>query len=361
MANVTRESIGNLHDKISVSITKEDYLPTFEKALKQQAKTVNVPGFRKGHVPAGMVKKMIGQNLFADEVFRAAGRQLEDYIKEHKLRIFGQPLVMSTEAKPLNIDMNAPSDVELDFEIGLQPEFEIPALSGNHSLTSYKIDITDKLLDDEVERLTRRYGTMEDVDTIDHQEHMVYATLQETDHTGTPLSGAKQEDVTDLLARFPAKLQEMLMGKKADDTMLIKPVDIATEEELPRFMKDMAKAEIAEADKEFEFRIVKAARLIPQESGMELYSQVFPNDMITDEAGFRDKLREELDKEYSRIAGQRLQNDIFETLIHETPIALPVAFLKNLMKNGDSKQRVSEEQVEAEYPRYGPPTTLEPD
>ena len=319
MAIVTRENIGNLHDKIRVSISKEDYLPTFEKSLKQQAKHVNVPGFRKGHVPAGMVKKMYGQSLFVDEVLKTANKQLQAYLENEKLRIFAQPLIIES-AEPLQLDMNKPSDLDLEFEIGLQPEFSIPALSGSHPITYYKIDVGSKLLDDETDRIARRYGTLEDVDAIDHREHMVYATLQETDHNGEPLPGAKQQDVSEVLARFPEQLQGELMGKKAGDSLLITPVNIATEEELPAFMK-MANAEMAEADKQFVLNITRVARLLPQEMGVELYSQVFPNDMITDEKTFREKLRGELDKEFDRISRERIQNEIFETLVHETPVA----------------------------------------
>jgi len=81
MATVTRENIGTLHDKITVKLAKEDYMPGFEKTLKQYAKTANVPGFRKGMVPSGMLRKMHGQSIFNEEVVRNAGKQLEDYIR----------------------------------------------------------------------------------------------------------------------------------------------------------------------------------------------------------------------------------------------------------------------------------------
>ena len=126
MATVTRENIGTLHDKITVKLSKEDYLPSFERSLKQQAKSVAIPGFRKGMVPAGMVKKMYGQSIFTDEVLRTAGRQLEEYLKNEKVAIFAQPLVMPTQTARL--DMNAAADVDFDFEIGLKPDFEVTAL-----------------------------------------------------------------------------------------------------------------------------------------------------------------------------------------------------------------------------------------
>src|ERR1700743_1990002 len=123
MATVTRENMGALHDKVTVKLAKEDYWPSFEKTLKQYAKTANVPGCRKGMVPAGMIRKMYGQSLFGDEVVRTAGRQLEDYMGNEKLTIFAQPMILPNE-QPLRLDMNNPAEVDFAFEIGLKPEFD---------------------------------------------------------------------------------------------------------------------------------------------------------------------------------------------------------------------------------------------
>ncbi len=125
MATVTREPIGNLHDKVVVKLTKEDYYPGFEKSLKGYAKNANVPGFRKGMVPAGMVKKMYGPSVFQDEVLRTAGQQLEGYLNKEAIGIFGQPMIMPSESAP-RLDMNNPADVDFSFEIGLKPDFTHP-------------------------------------------------------------------------------------------------------------------------------------------------------------------------------------------------------------------------------------------
>src|SRR5262245_22359527 len=92
MATVTRENIGRLNDKLTVKVAGEDYLPSFEKALKNYSKQANIPGFRKGMVPVGMIKKMHGQSVFTDEVLRAVEKGLSDYMVNEKLEIFAQPL-----------------------------------------------------------------------------------------------------------------------------------------------------------------------------------------------------------------------------------------------------------------------------
>jgi len=92
MATITRENIGLLNEKVIVKLTKEDYLPAFEQSIKKYAKTANLPGFRKGMVPASLVKKMYGQSVFTDEVLRKVEKELNDYVTNEQLDIFAQPL-----------------------------------------------------------------------------------------------------------------------------------------------------------------------------------------------------------------------------------------------------------------------------
>ncbi len=349
MATVTREPIGNLHDKVVVKLTKEDYYPGFEKSLKGYAKNANVPGFRKGMVPAGMVKKMYGPNVFQDEVLRTAGQQLEGYLNKEAIGIFGQPMIMPTES--MRLDMNNPQDVDFAFEIGLKPDFTLPALEGGHTLTHYKVQASDTMVDDEVKRIARRYGKVENPDTITLPDNILYATFTPTDHTGTPVEGAMPVEDTVLVEKLPAQFQTMLMGKGAGESILFRPLDVATAEELPAFMKDSLKNDVAAAGHYYECKITKVGLLVPRELDVMLYGEVFPNDNIMDEASFKAKLKEELGREFERAADNRMNDEIYETLVHTTPIQLPVPFLKRWMREGQEKP-LSAAQVEHDFPGY---------
>src|SRR5215813_3246747 len=127
MATVTREHIGELNDKLTLSLSKEDYLPAFEKSLKDYSKKANIPGFRKGMVPAGLIRKMYGSSLFTDEVLRSIDRELVRYLETEKINIFAQPL--PDEINLRQLDVNSPADYHFSFEIGLKPEFNLPGLS----------------------------------------------------------------------------------------------------------------------------------------------------------------------------------------------------------------------------------------
>lgn len=347
MATVTRENIGTLHDKLIVKLTKDDYMPSFEKTLKSFAKTANVPGFRKGMVPSGMLRKMHGQSIFGEEVIKAAGKKLEDFMREEKLAIFGQPMIMADRTQGA-LDMNNPADVDFSFEVGLKPEFEITAVKNKAHLTRYKIAVSDKMLDDELERIKRRYGTVDSQTVVSDKEDLIYADYEPCDADGNVMDAGKKIEDTELLDKMPAKLKDMVMGKHPDDTIVFRPADVCNDEELPKFLKDPLKAGHEAADQYYKLTITKVGLLIPQKLGPELYDQVFPNQEVKDELTFRDKLRHELGREFDRIATERLQNEIYELLVHNTDIHLPVAFLKRWMREGGEKRKSAEE-VEHEY------------
>jgi trigger factor len=350
MATITREPIGNLHDKIIVKLEKDDYMPFFEKSLKHYAKSANVPGFRKGMVPAGMVRKMYGPSIFNDEVMRAAGSKLEEYLNQEKLSIFAQPLVMPTD-KPMRLDMNAPGDVDFFFEVGLKPDFEITPLKKKAKLTRYKVSVADKMLDDEIERIKRRYGKADAQPEVTGKDDIIYTKYEACDAEGNVLAESQMVEDTVLLEKLPAKLQDMLMSKKADDSLVFRPSDICTTDELNEFLKDPLKQGPAAADQHYKLTLNKVARLIPRELGEELYAQVFPNQEVKDEADFKERIRTELGREYERITGERFDNEIYELLVHQTPLQLPVDFLKRWMREGGEKPKNAAE-VDAEFPGF---------
>lgn len=149
MATVTRENIGLLNDKLVVKVAKDDYMPSFEKAIKDYSKQANIPGFRKGMVPTGMVKKMYGSSVFADEVLKSMEKGLTDFLVNEKLEIFAQPLPLA-ENDPGKLDMNNPSEYTFAFEIGLKTDFQVADLA-KAKITNYKVAVTDAMVDETIE------------------------------------------------------------------------------------------------------------------------------------------------------------------------------------------------------------------
>src|ERR1700712_1405380 len=169
MATVTRENIGLLNEKIVVKVAQDDYLPSFDKAIKSYSKQANIPGFRKGMVPVGMVKKMHGSSVFADEVLKSVEKGLTDYMVNEKLEIFAQPLPLpENDASQLNF--SSPAEYAFAFEVGLKPAFTLSDL-GAASLTRYVVTPTEESINEEIERLRTRNGKMTDPETVDNDEN----------------------------------------------------------------------------------------------------------------------------------------------------------------------------------------------
>ena len=187
MSTVTKENVGLLHEKINLTLSKEDYLPAFEKSLKEYSKRANIPGFRRGMVPSSLIRKMYGSSLFTDEVLRSIDRELVKYLETEKVEIFAQPL--PDEVNLRQLDMNTPTDYHFSFEIGLKPDFTLADL-GKAETTRYKVQITDDMINSEIARLQNRYGNMKDEETVTNEENVLNVTFTEVDENGNP------EDVT---------------------------------------------------------------------------------------------------------------------------------------------------------------------
>ena len=342
MPNVSRQSIAPLHDRLTVTLQKEDYLPAFEGSLKKYAKNAAVPGFRKGHVPAGMIRKMYGQSIFTDEVLRQAGAALEDYLRKEQVSIFAQPLPTPGEESP-RIDMNAPADVDFHFEIGLKPDFQIPALDNGAALTKYTVRVSDNMLDDELKRITRRFGQVENPESVTAADDIIYASYQ--------TAGGEGIDDTEMMDRLPQAIQDKLQGAKAGDVITFRTSEISGDN-AEDFLKKTLKLEDTTEDKEYRLTLTKVGHLIPAELTPELFMQVFPQDLIATETQFRERLRMELSKEFDRMAGERLNSEIYEMLVHNTPMNLPVDFLKRWLREGQESGPKSAAEVEKEYPGF---------
>ena len=256
MATVARENIGLLNDKIIIKVSKEDYFPTFEKKLKEYSKTVNMPGFRKGMVPAGMIKKMYGPSIYTDEVLKTVEKQLYTYLDTEKPDIFAQPLALDADIRKL--DLNNPAEYEFGFEIGLKPAFEIAPLD-QANVTLHKVKVTDEMVQDEVNRMLIKGGKMTEPETISNDEDVLNILFTETDQAGVAIEGGVQKENSVILKYFTPAVQETLKGKKKDDTIVVKLSESFEGDKLDMMVQDLGfeKGDKTAADKYFQLTIVK--------------------------------------------------------------------------------------------------------
>ncbi|MBX3257365.1 MAG: trigger factor [Chitinophagaceae bacterium] len=352
MATVTRENIGLLNDKITVTVSKEDYLPTFEKALKQYAKSANIPGFRKGMVPAGMIKKMHGPAVYTEEVLRSIEKGLIDYLDQEKLDIFAQPLP-GADNDARNIDMNNPADYSFNFEVGLKPNFELPDLNAAN-VVRYKINVEPSMIDEEADRLRTRYGKMTEPETVATDEDVLNVRFEESDAEGNVVEGGISKDNSLLVKYFNAAFKPNLMGKKKDDSVVLQLSAAFDEKERDWLVSDLGldKNDADALNKYFKVTITKTGLVEKRELDEAFFKEVFPNkENITTEEAFREEIKADIQKGLDAQSRNHLHHELYHVLLDNTNIEFPESFLKRWMETG-TEQRKTPGQVEEEFPTF---------
>ena len=293
MATVTKENIGLLHEKLTVKLEKTDYLPSFEKALKEYSKKANIPGFRKGMVPSGLIKKMYGPSLFTDEILKSVDRELIGYLQNDKLDIFAQPLPLESDFRQL--DVNNPADYTFHFEIGMKPDFQLPDLA-KAKTTRYVVTVTDEMVDNEITRLQNRYGNMKDEETVISEENVLNVNFTEADADGNEVEGGIKKDNSILVKYFAEGFRKNWMGKKTGDTETAQLRTAFDEKEREWIIGDLGlnKEDAGTADKYFKIEITKVGLMEKRELNEEFFNQLYPNQEVKTEADFRNKIKEEI-------------------------------------------------------------------
>ncbi len=350
MATVARENIGLLNDKIIIKVSKEDYFPTFEKKLKEYSKTVNIPGFRKGMVPTGMIKKMYGPSIYTDEVLKTVEKQLYTYLDTEKPEIFAQPLALDADIRKL--DLNNPAEYEFGFEIGLKPTFEIAPLD-KANFTLHKVRVTEEMVDEEVNRMQIKGGKMSEPETISNPEDVLNILFTECDQDAGPVEEGVQKENSVILKYFTPALQDELKGKKVDDTITIQLANSFEGDKMEMMLQDLGfeKEDKAAADKYFQLKIVKIGLVEKRELNEEFFNEVFPGAAVATEDEFRNKLREEIQQYWDGQSRNQFHDQLYHYLLDETTIEFPAEFLKRWLQTGNEERKTAE-QAEEEFPVF---------
>lgn len=348
MATVTRENIGLLHDKLTVKLSKEDYYPSFEKSIKEYSKKANIPGFRKGMVPTGMVKKMYGASVYYDVVIKEVEKEIQKYLTTEKPDFFAQPLPMSSDLR--NLDMNNPEEYEFPFEIGLKPQIDIDFSKAQ--LTLHKVKVTDEMIAEEIERLRNRHGKMQEPETIDSEETVLNVNFVETDAEGNVVEKGVTKDNSLLVKYFTPEFREQLKNKKKDDSIVLQLNNAFEEKEREWIIGDLGldKDDASSVEKYFKMTITKLGLVEKRELNEEFFNEVFPGKEVKTEEEFKNQLREEIQKHWDAQSRVQLHDQVYHYLL-DTPLNFPDEFLKNWLRRGGEKEK-TEEEVEAEFPVF---------
>ncbi len=350
MATVVRENIGLLNDKLTVKISKEDYFPSFEKKLKEYSKTANIPGFRKGMVPAGMIKKMYGAGIFSDEVLKTIEKELFGWLNNEKPEIFAQPLPLNNDLGSL--DMNNPKDVAFDFEIGLKPVFEIPDFS-KAPVTKHVVTVTDDMVTEEISRMQIKGGKMTEPEEINNEENVLNVLFTESDKDGNAAEGGISKENSVILKYFTPQMQKELIGKKAGDYIVFQLNKTFEGDKLEMMLQDLGfeKTDEDAGKKFFKLDIAKIGLVEKRELNEEFFNEIFPGKGFTTEDEVRINLKSEIENYWQAQSLNQLQDQLYHYLLDETKMEFPASFLKRWLQTGGDAPKTAE-QAEAEFPAF---------
>jgi trigger factor len=350
MATVTRENIGLLHDKLVVKVNKDDYFPSFDKKLKEYSKTANIPGFRKGMVPAGMIKKMYGSSIFTDEVIKTVEKELYNYLNTEKPEIFAQPLPLSSDLAQM--DINNPSDYEFGFEMGLKPDYTIADIA-KAKVILHKVTATDAMVEEEITRMQIKGGKMTEPETVDNEENVLNILFTESDKEGIAAEGGASKENSVILKYLTAATQKKFMGKKVGDVVTVQLSKAFDDDKLAAILKDLGfEADDKEAGKKyFNLSIVKIGLVEKRELNEEFFKEIYPAKDIKTEDELKAAIKEEIQQYWEAQSRNQLQDQLYHYLIDETPMEFPAEFLKRWLQTGGEKPKTAEE-AEAEFPSF---------
>ncbi|MFD1616497.1 trigger factor [Gelatiniphilus marinus] len=333
--NITRENVDAVNAVVKVDIAKEDYSDKVEKILTDYRKTANIPGFRKGHVPMGMVKKQYGKAVLVDEVNKLLQEALNKYLTEEKLDVLAQPLPKKQD----EIDWDA-DNFSFEFELGLAPEFEVN-LKGKKAITQYNIVADNKMIDEQIERLQKKYGKLISQDTVEKNSEV----------TGTFTNEEKEinNTVTLFLDKFKSKsTAKLFVGAKVGDVITLKTKGLYENElDLTRVLNISAE-EAKDLDIEVLFTITEVNKRELAELNQELFDKLFGKDEITSEAELKARIKEDAENQFVQQADQKFLNDVTEYLIENTKFDLPAEFLTKWMQAA-SEEEIDEEKAKEQY------------
>lgn len=345
--NVSLINNDSVRGLIKLEIVKSDYEAAVEKSLRSFRQKANVPGFRKGMVPMGMVKKMYGKQALLEEVNRLVSDNLFKYIRENNLNILGEPL--ASEAEPSALDYDKDEDFVFNFDVALAPEININ-MSKEDTLPYYEVKIDDDMLNKQVEAYTANFGTYEAGEEVEEKD-LVKGTVAELEN-GAPKEGGVVVENAVLMPMYIKDEAEKakFIGSKVNTVVVFNPNKAyeGAEAEIASFLH-VEKEKVAELTGDFSFEIKEISRHKNAELNQELFDKVFGESVVTSEEEFRNKIREALAEQFTPQCDFKFLSDAREVLVKK---AGELKFADDILKRWllVANEKNTAENIENDYP-----------
>ena len=333
--NIQFENADKVNGLMTITIEKSDYEEKVEKTLKDYRKRAQIPGFRPGQAPMGMIKRHYGMSVKVDEVNRLLGEKLYEYVRENKIQMLGEPLPNEEKQKALDFEGDGP--FEFVFDIAVAPEFKAE-LSGRDKIDYYNIEVDDKIIDQQVQMYQSRGGQYEKAESYQSRD-MLKGDLRELDEKGNTKEGGITVDSAVMMPEY-IKVEDqkkLFDGCKLGDIITFNPKKAYpdNDSEVAALLK-VKKEEVADLTADFSYQITEISRFTPAALDQKLFDQVFGEGAVKDEKEFRQKIAESLKPQLAENSDYKFLLDVRAHMEKKVgKLTFPDALLKRIMLNNN--------------------------
>ena len=345
--NIVKKDLDQNNAIVTLSIVKADYTEQVDKKLRETRKKANIPGFRPGMVPAGLIKKMYGKQMVAEEINKMVSDSLYNYIRENDVNVLGEPLPNVTEQKV--IDFDTQEDFEFVFDLGIAPEFDVE-LTKKDKVKFYTITVSDEMIENQVKSYTGRYGKYIQEEVVEEKD-MLKGELLEMADGKVNESGLKVTDATLTAAYMKDDAQKALfVGAKKGDIVTFNPTKAFENETEISSMLKISKEAAKEITSDFQLKIESITRYHESLIDQELFDKVYGEGTVKTEEEFRTKIKENIQENLAADSEYKFGVDAQKMLVEKyNDLAFPDAFLKRWVLS--SNENITPETLEEDFPK----------
>ena len=312
---ITLQNVSDVKGMLTVKLVKADYEPKVEKALKTFRQKANIPGFRPGMVPMGLIKKQYGSAVKAEEINKMLQEAVYGYLKENKVDMLGEPLPNEDQQKTLDFDTM--EELEFLYDIALAPKFDA-ALTSADTLPYYTIEISEEMVSNQVNMYTQRNGRYEKVEEYADND-MVKGLMCQLDENGNTVEGGIQAEDAVVLPKYMKNAAQTALfeGTKVGDVITINPREAydGNEAELASLLK-ISKEEAANVNSNFSYQISEITRYVPGDLTQEIFDQIYGEGAVNSEEEFRARVKEDLTKQFVPESDYKFLIDVREYVMN---------------------------------------------
>jgi trigger factor len=346
--NVIREDLNALNARLKVKVSPEDYQPKVSETLSKYRKTANIPGFRPGHAPMGMIQKQYGKSVLFDEVSKMVTDAINNYIYEEKLNLLGNPIPV--EENGFNGDFSNPTDFEFIYEIGFPPSIEV-AISKKDSFDFEKVDVNQELINKQAEDIRRRYGKLVSTDEVQEKDLILGRFVELNDDKSVKEGGIDHTSSISLEFLDSEDVRKLFVGKKVGDSIELNPDDVSKGPKDKAAMLGVKEDALENVSSLFSYTINEVKAMELAELNSDLFLKLYPDATVTNEEEFVARIKSDLEKMFEQDSDKKLYRTIYDSLMEKVNADFPDDFLKRWIKQVNDKP-VTDEQIEAEYEGY---------